>query len=139
MGVHDRGPLSSRLSLFWRWVTHAHVQRPIEMTAAAVLAIWGVLLISPLSTFAQSAYTAFRVLGWAEEAWGFIYLAVALLISAGLVFEHPRWRIVGLVGAAGLFAFIGVMFALGNPAGLGWAGNFGYMVLCLHALRHLDW
>ena len=40
MGVHDRGPLSSRLSLFWRWVTHAHVQRPIEMTAAAVLAVW---------------------------------------------------------------------------------------------------
>ena len=139
MGVHDRGPLSSRLSLFWRWVTHAHVQRPIEMTAAAGLAVWGVLLISPLSTFAQSAYTAFRIVGWAEEAWGLIYLAVALLISAGLVFEHPRWRIVGLVGAAGLFAFIGVMFALGNPAGLGWAGNFGYMVLCLHALRQLDW
>ena len=62
---------------------------------------------------------------------GLVYLGVALLISAGLVFERVRWRIVGLISAAGLFAFIGVMFAFGNPAGLGWAGNFGYMVLQL--------
>jgi len=139
MGVHNRGSFGRCLGLVWRWVTRPHVQRPIELTAAAVLAVWGVLLISPLSTFAPATYAAFRVVGWAEEAWGLVYLAVALLISAGLVFERRRWRIVGLISAAGLFAFIGVMFAFGNPAGLGWAGNFGYMLLCLQALRHLDW
>jgi hypothetical protein len=114
-------------------------QRPIELTAASVLAIRGVLLISPLRTFAQPAYAAFRVLGWSEEVWGLIFLVTALLISAGLVLEYPRWRIVGLINAAGLFAFIGVMFVLGNPAGMGWAGNFGYMMLCLHVLRRLTW
>jgi hypothetical protein len=139
MGVHDRGPIAGRLAQLWHWVTLPRVQRPIELTAAAVLAIWGVLLISPLRTFAQPAYAAFRVLGWSEEVWGLIFLVTALLISAGLVLEYPRWRIVGLINAAGLFAFIGVMFVLGNPAGMGWAGNFGYMMLCLHVLRRLTW
>ena len=139
MGIHDRGPVTGRLARLWRWIIYPHVQRPIELTAAAVLAIWGVLLISPLSTFVQPAYAAFRVFGWSEEAWGLLYLATALLISAGLVFQHPRWRIVGLVSAAGLFAFIGVMFFIGNSAGMGWAGNFGYMMLCLHVLRRLTW
>ena len=60
----------------------------------------------PLSTFAQPAYAAFRVIGWAEQTWGFIYLSVALLISAGLVFERPRWRIVGLISAAGLLLLL---------------------------------
>jgi hypothetical protein len=78
-------------------------------------------------------------LGWSEEVWDLIFLVTALLISAGLVLEYPRWRIVGLINAAGLFAFIGVMFVLGNPAGMGWAGNFGYMMLCLHVLRRLTW
>jgi hypothetical protein len=45
----------------------------------------------------------------------------------------------GLVGAAGLFAFTGTMFVIGNPAGFGWAGNFGYLALCLAALRRLSW
>lgn len=134
MGVHDRPP---RLKL---GLCLMRVCRVIDVTAAAVLATWGGLLLSPWAVFGStSAYAAFRAVGLSETGWGLIFLGVALTLSGGLALERPRLRMLGLVGAAGLFAFTGTMFALGNPSGFGWAGNFGYVALCLAALRRLNW
>lgn len=136
LGVHDRPP-TVRVRT---WLAAMCASGVIELTAAAVLAVWGALMVSPWAVFGStSAYAAFRLLGMSETAWGLVFLAVALGLSGGLALGRPRLRIAGLVGATGLFAFTGTMFVVGNPTGFGWAGNFGYVVLCLAALRRLAW
>ena len=134
-GVHDRRPME-RLR---RWWMSAGAGRPIDLTAALVLATWGVLLLYPLDTFGSPAYAAFTLFGLSEAAWGVVFLLVASMISGGLATGRRRVRIMGLIGAAALFGFIATLLALGNPAGLGWAGNAGYVVLCLFALRRVEW
>lgn len=113
--------------------------RFIEWTVALVIAGWGLQLVSPLTVFSNPGYRALRVVPLTEAQWGGIFLAVALVLSAGVKWRWPRLEIVGLVSAAGLFAFLGVMFAVGNLAGFGWLGQFGYAALCLHVLRRLNW
>ena len=134
-GVHDRRPLE-RLR---RWWQSAGAGRPIDLTAALVLAAWGVLLLLPLDTFGSAAYAAFTLFGLSEAAWGVLFLLVALMISGGLATGRQRVRMLGLMGATALFAFVATLLALGNPAGFGWAGNLGYVGLCLVALRRLTW
>ena len=134
-GVHDRRPLE-RLR---RWWQSAGAGRPIDLTAALVLATWGLLLMSPLAVFQSSAYAAFTLFGLSEAVWGVVFLVVALMISGGLATGRQRLRMLGLMGAAALFAFVATLLALGNPSGFGWAGNAGYVALCLFALRRLEW
>lgn len=136
MGVHDRCPTKQLRA----WLVNVCASRAIDLTAALVLATWGLLLVSPWAVFGSTtAYATFTALGLSEAGWGLVFLAVALALSGGVATGRRRWRIVGLVGAAGLFAFTATMFVLGNPTGFGWAGNFGYVVLCLAALRRLNW
>lgn len=135
MGGHV-GRLTERLRAWWKSKGAA---RPIDLTTALVLTAWGVLLLLPLDTFGGAAYAAFTLFGLSETAWGLVFLAVALTISGGLATGRRRVRMVGLIGAAALFAFVATLLAIGNPAGLGWGGNAGYVALCLAALRRLEW
>lgn len=96
-------------------------------------------MMSPLAVFQSSAYAAFTLFGLSEPAWGVLFLLVALAISGGLATGQRRLRMVGLMGATALFAFVATLLALGNPSGFGWAGNAGYVALCLFALRRLEW
>lgn len=137
--MHERGPWQS---LGWKvrhWVRNPRTQRAIELTAASVLATWGVLLTLPYNTFAPAGYAALRALPLSETQWGLVFIAVALVMAGGLVFRRTRCRVVGLVLATGLFGFIATLFAVSNPAGFGWAGNYGYAALCMIALRRLTW
>jgi hypothetical protein len=135
VGVHDRCPTKQLRA----WLVNVCASRAIDLTAALVLATWGLLLLLPMSTFGGTGYAAFRVVGLSEAGWGLVFLAVALVISAGLAWQHTRLRMVGLVLAMGVFAFIATMFLVSNVAGFGWAGNYGYAALCLVALRRLTW
>ena len=96
-------------------------------------------MMSPLAVFQSSAYAAFTLFGLSEPACGVVFLVVALAIGGGLAAGWRRLRMLGLMGAAALFAFVATLLALGNPSGFGWAGNAGYVVLCLFALRRLEW
>lgn len=113
--------------------------RAIQLTAAAVLATWGVLLISPLPSFGNPAYAPMKAIGWSEQTWGLAFLAVALLISGGRALGVPRLTVAGMVGASGIFAFVAVMLAFGNFPGFGWAGQLGYFWLCIEVLRRMKW
>lgn len=137
--LHERGPWQSLVWKVRHWVSNPKTQRAIELTAASVLAVWGFLLTLPVVTFAGPPYAALRAVGVSETAWGLVFLGVALLMAGGLALRRTRWRMVGLTLAAGLFAFIATMFLASNAAGFGWAGNFGYAVLCIVALRRLIW
>lgn len=116
-----------------------HTALFFERVMALVLAVWGWQLISPLSVFSSPAYAAFFLFRLTETHWGILFFGVALALTAGQAFKRPRLRILGLIGATGVFAFVGVMLAIGNAAGFGWAGQFGYAAACLHLLRRLQW
>ncbi len=138
-GVHDPGPFKGWLLKVRRRMGWLIAQRFVIFVLAVVLAFWGVLLLLPLSTFASSAYSTFRLVGLSENDWGAIFLGTATLISAGVVLNRPRVLIVGLIGAAALYTFMAVMFFVGNIAGLGWVGQAGYTALSLYVLRRLTW
>ena len=111
----------------------------VKLTAAGVLAVWGIVLCWPADTFSGVAYAPMRAVGLSETTWGLIFLAVALLISGGLVTGRRKAVMVGMVLASGLFTFVALMLALGNGAGFGWAGTLGYVVLCVHVVRRMRW
>lgn len=136
---HERGPVQMWVWKAREWMRNPRTQRAIELTAAGVLATWGVLLRLPYTTFNGAGYAALKAVGLTEEQWGVVFLGVALMMTGGLVFRRTHVRMLGLILATGLFAFIATMFLVSNIAGLGWAGNYGYAVLCLIALRRLVW
>ena len=119
--------------------THRDLTQVVQLTAAGVLAAWGIVLCWPAETFAGAAYAPMRAVGLPENVWGLIFLAVALLISGGIVAARRKAVMMGMVLASGLFTFVAVVLAMGNAVGFGWAGNLGYVVLCVHVVRRMRW
>ena len=117
-----------------RYMARADATRDIELLSACQMAIFGITLAAPGQTLAGPAYRVMAAVGLSEQGWAALFLLVALLISGGLALDTRWLRIVGMIGAAALFAFLGAMLWQGNPAGTGWGGN---AVLCLFALRVL--
>lgn len=122
-----------------RGMAAQHSLQFIEWVVVVVIAGWGLQLVSPLSVFSSPAYRAFYLFGITETQWGCIFLAVAALAGAGLLARQPRLERWGMISAAGLFAFVAVMLAIGNFAGFGWLGQMGYVGLCWHVWRYRQW
>ena len=139
-------PMQPRISWWTRVKTrvaarpaHRDMTQVVELTAAGVLAAWGVVLCWPADTFNGASYAPMRAVGLGENVWGLIFLAVALLISGGIVAARRKAVMMGMVLASGLFTFVAVVLAMGNAVGFGWAGNLGYVVLCVHVVRRMRW
>lgn len=122
------------LLALWRVDTRA-----AELISAAILGnVWGVWLLLPLHTFSSSAtYRPMSTIG-NELGWGLVLLFIALIQSAALVFEWRRWRFIGALLSAAAYAFIAVMFGMGNPPGVG-LPTYGILALSnLWAIRRLS-
>ena len=113
--------------------------RAAELISAAILgSVWGAWLLLPLHTFASSAtYRPMATIG-NELGWGLTLLLIALVQSAALLFHWQRWRFIGALLSAAAYAFIAVMFGLGNPPGVG-LPTYGILALAnLWAIRRLS-
>lgn len=68
----------------------AFLSRLSEWTFAAILLMWGVVLLMPEATFDKPSYTAFRLV-WSEEGTGVAFLLIGA-VRLGILSVNGIWR-----------------------------------------------
>ena len=119
--------------------TRSDATREMELLSALQMALWCVVLAWPAATFALPAYSPMRAAGLTETGWAMVFGLVGVAQAAGLALDRKGLRLLGLVGAAGLYGFLAVMLWYGNPIGTGWGGNLVLCWFALRALRRMNW
>lgn len=93
--------------------------RSLETASAATLALVGLVLLLPASTFAANpvAFGAMRFLP--ETVWGGLFMALGLWQSYAVVVNRPALRRWASLGAMAVFGFLAALYFLANPLNLG--------------------
>lgn len=93
--------------------------RSLETASAATMALVGVTLLAPASTFGSNP-TAFAVMtALPEWAWGGLLMLVGLLQSYAVAADEADTRRRAALLALAVYSFLAVLYFLANPANLG--------------------
>jgi len=93
--------------------------RSLETASAATLALVGLVLLLPASTFGANpiAFGAMRFLP--EIAWGVLFMLLGLCQSYAVARNRPALRRWASLGAMAVFAFMAALYFVANSVNLG--------------------
>lgn len=122
-----------------RWTVFECHYQIMELFVGSGTFVSGVILLLPMQTFpTSSAFGPLQVIA-GENAWGAFTLLLAALSLAAFVRESFALRLGALMLHVLWYIFVGVLFTIGNPAGLGpffvLAGLFSAWAFCRLAVQ----
>jgi len=115
--------------------------RSLETASAATLALVGVTLLAPASTFSANPTAFAAMTALPEWAWGGLLMVAGLVQSYAVARRNARGRRWAALAALAFFSFLAALYFIANPLNLGtptWAVHAAGNLAALYALgwRH---